>query len=258
MAAESSEGRRCIRRACALVVVCTLVTTSTTSYAQDAPPTGEGATTPAQPTPPPATPPPTPAPTDAPGGYTPPPPPPNYGQPGGYGAYGGGYGAYGGGYGGYGGGYGAYGGYPGYPGAGYPGYPPLRRELPYEDGMPIPEGARVVERDRPGLWLTGAIVFGSIYLLGGLAALDEDTNLDVLFVPLLGPWLALSDIEDDELRPTLVLSGIGQAVGALLIVLGVVWKRKVLIIDTQIGGRRVSFAPETFGGQGIGLGMTVL
>lgn len=235
-----------LRRALALALVGS-TTLAATAVAQDVPPVPPEAATP------PATPPPaaTPAqPADG-GGYAPP-PPPTYGT----GAYGG-YGTYGGGtYGGGGYGYPAAGyGYPGYPPASYG---PVRRELSYEEGMPIPPGARVVERDRPGLWLTGSIVFGSLYLLSVLAASSEaGSDLDPLWIPFVGPWLALSNVPRD-VRPSLVVDGIGQIVGAVLIVLGLAWKRKVLVIDGEVGRRAFRVEPSTFGGRGLGVGLTVM
>src|SRR5262249_47081684 len=103
---------------------------------------------------------------------------------------------------------------PGYPPAGYPPpgyahprpppppYYPLPGHAPMPGGPPIPTGYRLQTRPRSGLVITGAVLFGSFYLLsafGASVALDNGgKEAGVFFVPVVGPFIGAGTTADGD------------------------------------------------------------
>jgi len=142
---------------------------------------------------------------------------------------------------------------PGYPPPGYyPGYPPPYpgyaqpyaaapsgpAYLPYDEGQPVPPGYHVEETTRKGPIIAGSLLIGIPYVLGLTFASANDfaNQSGWLIVPVLGPWLTISQrdtscdeqglgeavscVADVYLGVLLTLDGLMQAGGAILLVYG--------------------------------------
>jgi hypothetical protein len=216
--------------ACVVTLLC-----AAASAQQQPPPAQPGQPPPAA-APPPGSPPPAAAPAQPPPGYA---PPPGYGPP--PGAYGPPPGAYGpppqGGYGGYPYGYQYY----------YPPPPLPPRQLPYDEGQPVPPGYRVEERARKGLVIAGTVTFGSAYLLSILGAAtaasdggNEGEGFIPLFIPVAGPFITLGTMDDDAsaATPLFILDGIAQVGGVALLIGGLAASETILLRNDVRADRR--------------------
>jgi hypothetical protein len=104
----------------------------------------------------------------------------------------------------------------------------------------------VEERPRTGLVIAGAIVVGVPYLIGvsAISADHGDNGTGWLWVPALGPWMALAERRrctatdadgvsectgDVFARMALIMDGIVQTAGATLLVVGLAVPKKVLV-----------------------------
>jgi hypothetical protein len=115
----------------------------------------------------------------------------------------------------------------------------------YADAPVPPVGYHHESRPRTGLQTAGAVTFAASY---GLAAFSGGflmlfTNLlppagqgvrfaDVgfLFVPVAGPFLEMPKAEGDStVNALLALDGLGQVVGATMLVIGMTWPETVLV-----------------------------
>lgn len=113
-----------------------------------------------------------------------------------------------------------------------------------------------------GVFSSGAVLFGGSYLASVIVAGSSDhPGADRLFVPVLGPWLALGDWGNCNVtnpgcdsntsdKVLLVADGIVQAAGILTMMDGLIWPsshRRVVVADTK-----VHFAPTGAGGMVFG------
>jgi hypothetical protein len=130
---------------------------------------------------------------------------------------------------------------------------PRMHRVPYEDGMPIPPGAQVVERSRPGLWIPGLAIFGGFWLTTALAGASiqsadyiEDGRRDGawrLYLPVLGPVL-FRRYAYPGARPWLVMDTMVQAGGLVMFMAGLLAKRRLLVYYAEgPGGRSVALSP---------------
>lgn len=139
---------------------------------------------------------------------------------------------------------------------------PRPRDIPYEDGMPVPPGARIVSRPRFGLFIAGLSVFGTLWLTssvaGGLVSIfsfSSDNDALWMTLPVAGPfvYLATGDTRLGEVFP--VLMGVGQLAGLALTIVGTVSRQRYLRFDqTAVMTPRWSFLPMTTVGAGGALG----
>lgn len=145
---------------------------------------------------------------------------------------------------------------------------PPGMELPYEPGDPIPPGYHLREQPRRGLVIAGALMTGVPWALSVTAATaaNFDNKLGFLFIPAIGPWLALAtgagkdktcastdefcDGDRASARAVLVLDGLVQSAGATMLVIGLLVPRKRLVRDDVTLG----LVPATLGRDGYGLG----
>ena len=145
---------------------------------------------------------------------------------------------------------------------------PAPPRLPYEEGQPIPEGYRLRSGPRKGLVISGTIVGGGAYAFGVTGAFDSsfEDNAGYLLVPIAGSWLMLAAGSDppepcpmDQTCPTgsptyknlfVGAAGVAQAVGAVLLVVGLTAERRYL----ERKDVEVSFVPASFGANCYGLG----
>ena len=174
-------------------------------------------------------------------------------------------------------------GYPPPPGYGYPPppgygtYPPPRLMLrapesaPYEGG-PVPAGYHVEERYRRGLIIGGSITMGVPWMLSVLAASAADfkNQSGWLVVPALGPWITMLARDKDRIcstdyqtgaqsycydevnsgvRTVLILDGLVQGAGAIMLIYGLAAPKKVIVRDFM---GRLHFTPAQMGRLGYG------
>jgi hypothetical protein len=147
---------------------------------------------------------------------------------------------------------------------------PPGMELPYEEGDVIPPGYRVRSQVRRGLVVSGALVLGIPWALSltGAVGADFDNKSGFLVIPAIGPWLMLAaggakdnancntstnfcNNSNSGLRAVLVLDGLAQTAGAVLLVAGMTMPKKRLVRQDVT----VSLAPAALGRDGYGLGV---
>ncbi|MGK3987835.1 hypothetical protein WME99_32640 [Sorangium sp. So ce136] len=147
---------------------------------------------------------------------------------------------------------------PGYYGG--PGAPAAGpKVLPWREGEPVPPGYHPETRVRKGLVISGAIVFGTVYLFtaigGGDAVYRGSSGYAALFVPCAGPFLTLATTRQDSLETMgLVLDGLVQITGAALLLPGLLVPKTVLVRD-DVSKAFVLPAPMSFGPNSAGLGL---
>jgi hypothetical protein len=130
----------------------------------------------------------------------------------------------------------------------------------WEEGQPVPYGYHPETRARKGLVITGAVLFGVLYLLSTLIASANDSSYDgnrytALWIPVAGPFIqagASNNASGD--REIFVLDGVAQAAGVTMLVLGLAFPRHILVRNDLLS---VSFlpAPMKVGHDGGGLGL---
>lgn len=147
----------------------------------------------------------------------------------------------------------------------------------YQEGDPVPDGYRVIQTSRRGLVISGALVGGIAYGFSVVGAVGNDFNdkSAALMIPVAGPWIMLalggakdkpcttptnttgysyydycSDDDRSGVRAALAFSGIAQATGAALLIVGLAYPKTQLVRkDIQL-----SMAPISFGKDSLGLG----
>ncbi|EYF08571.1 hypothetical protein [Chondromyces apiculatus] len=135
------------------------------------------------------------------------------------------------------------------------------KQIPYEEGMQIPDGYTLEMRARRGLVIAGAVTFGTMYglsLIGGVQSIsDGNGDFGALVVPLVGPFIALATSDasiDGELGAVLVVDGIAQIGGALMLLGGLLSQKKVLIRN-DLASEHVEIVPFATGRGDLGLGI---
>jgi hypothetical protein len=139
---------------------------------------------------------------------------------------------------------------------------------PYSGG-PVPRGYHLEERPRHGLVTGGTVMLAVPYGLGLAIAGGQDfpNGSGWLIVPGIGPWLTLlarhkancgtsSDFEscddsgtDDVTRTFLILDGMLQTAGAVMLIAGIA-APKIVIARDFVGN--LQFVPSTMGRDGYG------
>jgi len=118
-----------------------------------------------------------------------------------------------------------------------PGYMGMGRRVavvPYEGG-PIPPGA-MLRTARPrwaigtGAGLLGGFWLASVFVAGVCGSGGCAPGLQFLYIPAVGPFLAMTDTRVTWGRETLVVDGIVQTVGLGLLIYGIVAVRQELVI----------------------------
>jgi hypothetical protein len=126
-------------------------------------------------------------------------------------------------------------------------------ERAYIDGDPIPPGYRVAPSDGDSSALVrklGIVALGVGYGAAWTSALALPGELSILYVPVVGPWIAIS--RDETPKPGLIaLNGGLQTVGAALLIGGLLTGGDQLIRSTDVAGARdvrLSAGPNFVGG----------
>jgi hypothetical protein len=141
---------------------------------------------------------------------------------------------------------------PGYvpPASGYPGYRPSYGPRVYDYvGGPIPRGAVLESRINRGLVVGGAVVFGTLYAISLIVALSIDLssacsptcpNRDYrwLYAPVFGPFVhaGVSHL-DPGTTGILIIDGLGQVAGAVMLIAGLAIRRQVVVVPEYGQGR---------------------
>ncbi len=114
--------------------------------------------------------------------------------------------------------------------------------VPYEEGSPVPPGARLVTRPRIGLVVAGSTIFGSLWLLtamaGTLASSDSSYRSGSqpelwLVLPVLGPfaYMAAEDRVSTAVGFWLALDGLAQGAGLAMLIAGIVRPAQYVAYD---------------------------
>jgi hypothetical protein len=149
------------------------------------------------------------------GANTPPPPPPQAGQP--------------------------------PPGYNYP-QPQTQAQPAYAQPQP-----RTERRIRTGLVVSGALMIGIPWIVVASIATTVDVrDVGILWVPVAGPFIytATTSGTDDLADPFLVIDGLVQTAGLIMLVLGIVLKQDVPVYAEQEDGRWWSLLPWATGQNG--------
>ena len=128
----------------------------------------------------------------------------------------------------------------------------------WREGEPIPAGYHPAERTRRGPIIAGAVVFGILYVISVLVAgVDQDVSGGKsgawLYAPVIGPFATIPESSSSTGTSFLVLDGVGQAAGAVLLVWGISSPQTVLVRDDQLGVR-IAPRPLLLGKSGGGFG----
>ncbi|HSO37747.1 MAG TPA: hypothetical protein VLT33_34710 [Labilithrix sp.] len=131
----------------------------------------------------------------------------------------------------------------------------------YEDGEPVPHGYHAETRVRTGLVVGGAVTFGVMYLFSVLAGSivndankysSDHTRGDFLFVPVVGPFLQMTNTSSSSGTTMLAIDGLAQAAGATMLIVGVMSPRTVLVRNDLA---EVRVTPMQVGEKGSGVGL---
>ena len=113
----------------------------------------------------------------------------------------------------------------------------------FDDTRPVPYGYTRVYRARKGLIIGGAVTLGSVYLATtlvatGVSAVNEvdgtHTDITAVYVPVVGPFLEISQTDNFAARFFLTLSAAGQTAGAIMLIYGLTNPRTVLVRNDQL------------------------
>jgi hypothetical protein len=140
-------------------------------------------------------------------------------------------------------------------------------ELPYREYEPVPSGYHVQEEPRRGLIIAGFILSGVSYGLSAMvaASANNENASGYLWMPVMGPWLTLGlrnyacndkpssnsenrqedwgCLADAVALTMLVMDGMLQAGGGMMVLAGYVDPRKKLVHDSVAW----SLAPRLMG-----------
>jgi hypothetical protein len=128
----------------------------------------------------------------------------------------------------------------------------------WHDGDQIPYGYHREERTRKGEIISGSILFGVTWgysaFFGALGqdVSPSDNKLGWLFVPVIGPFIEMTQYDSSTFRYVMVLDGVAQGVGAALLYHGATSPRPILVRDDLA---LLTVAPARFGKDGNGLAL---
>ncbi len=109
-----------------------------------------------------------------------------------------------------------------------PVYAPPQRQVRYVEE----------ETSIKGLWIPGIIIFGVSYVLTGVMSSSlsfDDDYASWSWVPLVGPWVALTYADTDDESLGSVIGGIAQVAGLTMFVLGLSLTRTVRVARYALG-----------------------
>ncbi len=128
-------------------------------------------------------------------------------------------------------------------------------ERPYQRGTPVPRGYDVVRSRHDAaasVRLAGALFLGVAFGSAYATAVAVPRFAADLYVPLVGPWLALDDFNNPVNKTLVVSDGALQAAGAVLLTAGILSAGRQLVraepaVTARTGRRHwLSFDGATF------------
>jgi hypothetical protein len=134
----------------------------------------------------------------------------------------------------------------------------------WQPGDPIPTGYHPVQRARTGAIVGGAVTLGVLYFMTVFVAAvwtdvananHESNPVAGLFIPVVGPFVTLTQSSSATADILLAFDGLGQTAGAVLLVWGVTSPRNVLLRDGDAQPRLVP-RPMLLGKNGAGFGLS--
>jgi hypothetical protein len=146
------------------------------------------------------------------------------------------------------------------PGYGPPGYP----QPPY----PGPPRYRLDSEPITELIIAGTAIAAGIYVLGIPVTLGIDVGLDgdaddvsaFMAIPLVGPWVAMGASQQPDIEDyygPLIASGVLQAGGMTLLVIGAALRRDVQVPIADADGPTLAVLPWALDDAGGGLALTI-
>lgn len=128
-----------------------------------------------------------------------------------------------------------------------------RATLPYKEGEAIPPGYHLVEHKNSALIAAGLSIFGAAYgasLIASLAFISDGGRDSAEFAPLLipgaGPFITAGT--NDDVPSIMIMNGVTQTTGAVLLILGIALTEKKLVRDGVY--LDASAVPEVYPGPG--------
>jgi hypothetical protein len=134
----------------------------------------------------------------------------------------------------------------------------------WDEGQPIPYGYHEETRVRKGLVITGAVLFGTLYLYNAFfASIGQDAansssgsggdnKVGWLYLPVLGPFLEMTETSSATLHFLLVLDGVAQGVGVTMLVSALMYPKHLLVRNDLA---TMTVVPMKIGMDGQGLGL---
>lgn len=125
--------------------------------------------------------------------------------------------------------------------------------LPYEEGESVPPGYQLKTRAVRSMVIAGSVTFGATYLVSLLTAStvlaadsDDGKELAPLFAPVVGPFIAIGTAKAEGAGTLwLVLDGLAQTAGAVMLIYGLAADEKYL---QRMPQGTALFKPEVFVG----------
>ncbi len=125
-----------------------------------------------------------------------------------------------------------------------------------EDSGTVPNGYHTESRIRRGLVVGGAVTFGVMYLLtafGASVANDLGGGANALYVPVLGPFIQMTNSDSSSGKFLLAIDGAAQAAGAAMLIYGIASPKTVLVRNDL--GMTTHIVPMRMGNGGSGVGL---
>ncbi len=129
--------------------------------------------------------------------------------------------------------------------------------VPYEEGSPVPPGARLVTRPRVGLIVAGSVIFGTLWLttamFGTLFSEGHRSSSQPelwLVLPVLGPlaYMAAEDRVSTAAGFWLTLDALAQGAGLAMLIVGVVRPGQYVAYDRVAAVRPTWMVAPGFAG----------
>src|SRR5690606_6281404 len=137
-------------------------------------------------------------------------------------------------------------------------YPAYGAQPTFGPNGEVPAGYQVERRPRLGMIISGAALFGAVWLITTMVAVPvgvERDNPDALrlAIPMFGPFIGISEFgsegTENFVDGVLAFNGLLQAVGATVLIIGIATPKRRLV-PSYAEGPRVT---PTFGLGSLGL-----
>ncbi len=117
----------------------------------------------------------------------------------------------------------------------------------FDETRPPPPGYTAVFRKRKGLLIGGAVTLGVAYSICALtAAIGEDISssdsnkVAAMWVPVVGPFIQITETDSATARVFLVGLGGAQVAGAVMLYYGLTTEKRVFIRNDLVGSMTIT------------------